>query len=325
MTRERILSTPGDERAADPLVVRRSFRAGALRTAAASGAVVFALAAAPFLGPAIPLGLPGTWAAAAQAFPALDRAAVDVRVGPPKGTLVVAGGGTLGPEIWARFVELAGGPDAVIVVIPTASAEDSFPDEWEILQALRGAGAERITLLHTRDRATADSDAFTAPLRKATGVWIPGGRQHRLAQAYLHTSVHAELVALLERGGVVGGTSAGASIQASFLVRGDPESNTVVVSAEFMEGFGFLEGAAVDQHLLARNREDDLWEVLRIRPDLLGIGLDEGTAIVVSRDRAEVIGRSQAIFYDATTPRRRTETLRSGGVFDLGRRERLVQ
>ncbi|TVR62950.1 MAG: peptidase S51 [Gemmatimonadales bacterium] len=241
-------------------------------------------------------------------------------IGPASGSLIVAGGGTLGPEIWARFVELAGGPEARIVVIPTAGADDHFDDGWSGLEPLRRAGAVNVSVLHTRDRVIANDSAFTAPLEEATGVWFPGGRQWRLVDAYLGTRVHEQLFGILDRGGVVGGTSAGASIQASFLVRGDPETNQVLLSPDYEEGFGFLSHSAVDQHLLARGREEDLWELLALRPDLLGIGIDEGTALVIQGDRAEVIGVSQALFYDPNGPIRRARSLQSGAIFDLGRR-----
>jgi hypothetical protein len=91
---------------------------------------------------------------------------------------------------------------------------------------------------------------FAAVLRTATGVWLPGGRQWRLTDAYLDTRTHRELEALLERGGVIGGTSAGASVQASFMVRGAPEGNHIVIAPGRTRGFGFLRNAAVDQHLL---------------------------------------------------------------------------
>ncbi len=238
-------------------------------------------------------------------------------MGPANGTVLVAGGGRLGPEIWERFVELAGGPGARIVVIPTAGTEEDFPETWSGFIPLREAGVTNLQVLHTRDRTEADSDLFSAVLRDATGVWIPGGRQWRLVDSYLNTRVHEELRRLLDRGGVVGGTSAGASIQAEFLVRGDPASNQIIVAPNYEVGFGFLSGTAVDQHLLTRARENDLWEVLQLRPDLLGIGIDEGTALVVTGDRAEVIGSSQVYLYLPSDPVRTPRPLRPGAVVDL--------
>lgn len=217
--------------------------------------------------------------------------------GPESGALVIAGGGRLGPEVVGRFIELAGGPDAPIVVIPTAGGAESYGPEWEGLATLRSAGARDLTVLHTYDPREADSEAFVEPLRRARGVWFPGGRQWRLADAYLDTRTHRELTALLERGGVIGGSSAGASIMASYLVRGAPEGNHVMMSPGHERGLGFLPNTAIDQHLLARNRQDDLLQVLEVHPHLLGIGIDEGTAIVVQGDRFEVVGASKVAVY----------------------------
>jgi len=244
-------------------------------------------------------------------------------VGHPVGTVVIAGGGTLGPEIWTRFVELAGGSAASIVVIPTASEEDEFPEDWSILTSLKDAGATRVALLHTRDRDLANTDAFAAPLREATGVWIPGGRQHRLVDAYLDTQVHDELFRILDRGGVIGGSSAGASILASFLVRGDPATNQRVMSEDYLAGFGVLEGTAIDQHLLVRSRERDLWAVLERYPELLGIGIDEGTALVIEGDLAEVVGVSQVLMYSSNGIDSDPQTLVEGDRFHLSVREPL--
>jgi cyanophycinase len=230
---------------------------------------------------------------------------------------MVAGGGALGPEIWERFVERAGGPQARIIVIPTAGTEEEFPDDWSGLGALRGAGAAEVRILHTRDRAEADTPAFAEQIRWASGVWIPGGRQWRLVDSYLHTRVHDELWALLHRDGIIGGTSAGASIQADFLVRGDPASNQIMISEGYLEGFGFLTGTAIDQHLLARAREADLWEVLARSPGLIGIGVDEGTALLIEGDRGEVLGSSQVLFYASGDPLRNPVALGPGATVDL--------
>jgi cyanophycinase len=220
-------------------------------------------------------------------------------VGPSRGALVVAGGGRLGPEILTRFLELAGGPGAPIVVIPTASGEEEYGPGWNGLEVLRAAGATNLAVLHTYDPETADTEEFVRPLRAARGVWFPGGRQWRLADAYLNTRTHRELRALLARGGVIGGTSAGASIQGSYLVRGAPEGNHIVMAPGHEEGLGLLRGTAIDQHLLARGRQRDLLQVLDRYPALLGIGIDEGTAIVVQGDRFEVVGASRVAVYGA--------------------------
>lgn len=142
-------------------------------------------------------------------------------VGPARGTLMAVGGNLRDPAIVRRFIDHAGGPDAPIVVIPTAGEDAVYDERWLGLRQFRDAGARQLTMLHTRDRTVADSEAFVRPLRHARGVFFTGGRQWRLADAYLGTRTSRELEALLARGGVIGGTSAGATILGSFLVRGD--------------------------------------------------------------------------------------------------------
>ena len=216
--------------------------------------------------------------------------------GPDKGTLVIVGGNMQDPAIVKRFIDIAGGPDAPIVIIPTAGEGDEYDNYWSGLKLWRENGAKNLTVLHTRDRKVADSEVFVKPIRAARAVFFGGGRQWRLADSYLNTLTHKELTALLNRGGVIGGSSAGASILASFMVRGDTKSNEKMIG-DHTQGLGFLKNAAVDQHLLRRNRQFDMLEVIDKHPELLGIGLDEDTAIVVEGDQLDVIGKSYAVIY----------------------------
>lgn len=233
---------------------------------------------------------------------------------PPKGSLVIIGGGKIGDELVSRMIDLGGGKDAPWVVIPTAGEKETYEPSYAEGLSLMKAGVRNITVMHTRDRAVADSEAFVAPLRHARAVFFPGGRQWRLADAYLNTRTHRELKALLDRGGLIAGTSAGASIMASYLVRGDIRGNATMEAPGHEEGFGFLAPAAIDQHLLVRKRERDLMPVIDRRPDLLGIGIDESTAIVVKDQQFEVIGPSQVAIYEAG---RSFYLLAAGAKFDL--------
>ena len=153
-------------------------------------------------------------------------------------------------------------------------------------------------MLHTPDRAEADTESFVAPLRAARGVWFGGGRQWRLVDAYMGTRTQREIEAVLARGGVIGGGSAGATIQGSYLVRGAHEGNHIMMAPGYEEGFGYLRSVAIDQHLLTRQRQDDLVEVITKKPELLGLGIDEPSAIVVTGDRFEVIGKTVVGVYD---------------------------
>lgn len=220
-------------------------------------------------------------------------------IGPDKGALIIVGGGNVGPEIWAKFVALAGGPaNANIIIVTTADDDSSISKNLSVeKEALQKLGVQKIRFLHTRDPREANTEAFVAPLREATGIWFRGGRQWKLADAYLHTLTQKEFTGLLNRGGVIAGTSAGATIQGSFMVRGDTKGNTIMIG-DHTEGLDFIHKVTIDQHHLRRNRIFDLVDVIKIHPDLLGIGLDESTAIVVQKDTFQVIGNSYVAIYD---------------------------
>jgi len=242
--------------------------------------------------------------------------------GPTSGSLVVAGGNIKDLTIFERFVALAGGLDAAIVVVPTAAEGDINELPWDILAEFREIGADNLTVLHTRDPAEADTDAFVEPLRNARGVWFIGGRQWRIADSYLGTRTEQEFRNVLERGGVIGGSSAGATIQGSYLARGDSNTNTIMMG-DHEEGFAYIKNVAIDQHVLVRNRQFDLLEIIDAHPQLLGLGIDEDTAIVVKGDSFEVIGQGYVAIYDnnKTTGRDgRFYFLAPGDQFDMKER-----
>ena len=245
------------------------------------------------------------------------------QIGPKSGSLVIVGGNMQDDAIVKRFIDLAGGPDAPIVVIPTAGDDDTYDEYWSGVRQFRENGARRVFVMHTRDRKVADTDAFVKPIQSARGVFFTGGRQWRLADSYLKTKTQSELQKLLDRGGVIGGTSAGATILGSFLVRGDTKGNELMIG-DHVEGFGFLKNAAIDQHLLRRNRQFDLIDVVDKHPELLGIGIDENTAVVVRGDQFDVIGQSYVVIYDkkaVVPPAGRFYFLAPGDRFDLAKRE----
>jgi cyanophycinase len=222
--------------------------------------------------------------------------------GPAKGYLLITGGATEAPDI-KRFIEMAGGKNARIIMIPTASV--LVPTEIAKLQdqycGPKSPWAEaHCTILHTTDRAVADSEEFVAPLKSATGVWIVGGRHWRLTDAYLGTRTLTELFKLLDRGGVIGGGSAGATVQGSYMVRGssNPDDNTIMMAPGHETGFGFFTNVTIDQHVDARHREDDLAPVMKAHPELLGLGLDQGTSITVHGDLLTVNGPKRVAVWD---------------------------
>ncbi len=244
-------------------------------------------------------------------------------IGPARGSLVISGGGETTSHIRDRFIELAGGPDAPIVVVPTSGRNDDEYDEFcPCLRRFRDAGARNLTVLHTRDRNVANTDEFVEPLRRARGVWFMGGSHWLHTDAYLDTKVHEELFALLDRGGVIGGGSAGAHIQGEIMnVSRTPErefSERTLPREDWRRGFRLLKNVIIDVHVLVRNRQFDMIGVMKTHPDMLGIAIDENTAIVVQGDNFEVIGTSYAIIHDnqRELPPDGPETMRTvGGSF----------
>ena len=198
-------------------------------------------------------------------------------------------------------------------------------------------GFKNVTVLHTRDREEANSKAFITPIENAKGVWFSGGRQWRHADSYLNTKTHEAFNDLLQRGGVIAGSSAGATIQGSYLARGDTKANTIMMG-DHEEGLNFLTNVAIDQHLMARNRQFDLFEILDNRPELLGIGLDENTGIIVKGNTFTVMGESYVAMYDGTRWSAELDTiyqlpkgsrefyfLKEGDKYDLANRKVIVE
>jgi cyanophycinase len=230
------------------------------------------------------------------------------------GALLICGGGDLPEVIFDRFLEYAGGSQARLVVIPTArvKSEEVF-DSHKIYAEWRDRGVESVSVLHTLSQEEANSSAFVEPLREATGVWLTGGSQSRLASIYLGTAVERELYALLARGGVIGGTSAGAAIQSrTMIARGNPE-------AEVEVGFDLLPGSVIDQHFLTRNRKPRLARVVQENPGLVGLGVDEETALVIAGRRLQVLGESTVtiLFAESGTQPAQEIDLQAGVVTDL--------
>ena len=217
--------------------------------------------------------------------------------GPSNGTLIIIGGGEISESLNKKIMETSGGLQIPIVVIPTADGRDNYDENFGEAGLLRRMGATNVTVLHTNDRNVANSEEFVKPLLSAKLVWFSGGRQWKLVDAYKNTLTEKMLWKVLENGGTIGGSSAGATIQGSFLVRGDTKNNQIMMG-DHQDGFGFLTNVAIDQHVLARNRQFDMFEILRNHPGLLGIGIYEATAIIVKGDIFEVVGKSYVVVYD---------------------------
>jgi cyanophycinase len=257
-------------------------------------------------------------------FPAAKAAVPDV----PQGSLVIVGGGGVSPAILRKFIDLAGGPDAPIVLLPTAQP-DPIPPRYGEAIMLERAGAKNVHILPKLDLKDVEDPKNLDLLRQAKGIWFGGGRQWRFVDAYEGTKAEPLFHDVLRRGGVIGGSSAGASIQAEYLARGSPLNNTDMMCEGYERGLGFLPGVAVDQHFSARRRFADMTALMKTYPQLLGIGIDESTALVVQGHIGEVMGRGKVHFYDRRIPLTKDgpdyEAVEAGGRYDLKARKVLPE
>ena len=251
--------------------------------------------------------------------------AAQTKVGPQKGTVIVVGGGSMGPEIYSEFIKAAGGPNALIIVVPTAGGDSVYGQDAPGTRGWKNAGAKNVYVYHTTNRKLADSDSFVAVLKKAGGVWFEGGRQFHLVDSYGNTKSEAAFNEVLARGGVIGGSSAGASILGDFMVRGAPSNNNFIMDYPgYEKAFAYLRGTGIDQHVVARERLPDIADSLMHKyPNTLFISEDEGTAWLVHGDTATIIGRNKAFVYNGkekTDEGKPFTTLYPGDKFNLATR-----
>lgn len=225
---------------------------------------------------------------------------------PAGGHLVLVGGGSRPAAVDARIVELAGGADATLLVVPVAHPDPGAAGP-ALVAELIAAGAGRVEVL---DLEVPDADRWENHRRvdQASGIFLSGGDQAELAVALRGTELLERIRRLHRRGGVVAGTSAGATALGDLMILGpaepnqDPDRAVAAIRAGSLAiepGLDLLSGVIVDQHFLARRRHNRLLTAVLENPGRLGIGIDEATAIVVGpRGRFEVLGEGQVIVYD---------------------------
>lgn len=214
-----------------------------------------------------------------------------------KGKLIIIGGGTIPDSLFTFFANYIGGKDQPIVYIPTATDDEAFIQKKEHLIKFTSRGFTNLYTIHTRNKKEADDPKNIALMRSAKGLFFGGGDQDLIAAAYGGTQLYDEFIALLNRGGVIMGTSAGATIMGSLLVGGDARNDLTKINS-FKPAFSFMTNTAIDQHVLARNRQFDLIPVIQQYPSTLGVGLDESTAMIVEAGKFKIWGLSYAMIYD---------------------------
>ena len=223
-----------------------------------------------------------------------------------KGHLLIIGGVQI-PEIEKKFVELAGGPDARIIIIPNAGSEPKLNSEIE-QKTFNSLGAKADYILFTRE--TADDEANLKKMEWANAVFFTGGDQSDLTRDMLGTKLLQKVFEIYNNGGTVGGTSAGAAVMSEVMITGnelinkDSSKSFVTIekgNVETKKGFGFLKTVIIDQHFLKRKRHNRTISALIEHPNLLGVAIDESTSIIVNPDDTfEVFGNNQVLVYDPT-------------------------
>jgi cyanophycinase len=234
----------------------------------------------------------------------------------PKGHLFIIGGGERDEPLMRRFIALAKSYDTGKIIVFTMAT--SVPDEVRkaTLAEYERYGIKDVAIYHLSREEALKPDAAKI-LDGAGGVFFTGGDQARLTAALLGTPVLARIREVYEKGGIIGGTSAGAAVQSEFMITGDEkrtnnqEGSWEVILADDVlhaEGFGFVKDAVIDQHFVTRRRHNRLIAVVLQNPTLVGVGIEESTAVLVSEGgRYEVLGEGQVIIYDA----RRAKTAKS--------------
>lgn len=216
------------------------------------------------------------------------------------GHLVLIGGGDRAEKAMRKFVELAGGPEAPIVLIPTASEEPETHAEY-LRELTDWCGCEKVVMLPIKTREDAARPDFVEEVNQAGGIFFGGGDQSRITRALLGTPVGEAIVAAFKRGAAVGGTSAGTACQSALMITGEGDFDVVREGAVALDrGLGLFQGVIVDQHFLARRRENRLISAILEHPGLVGVGVDEDTAVWVKPGGTfEVVGERSVAVFDA--------------------------
>ncbi|MDI6849908.1 MAG: cyanophycinase [Candidatus Saccharicenans sp.] len=228
--------------------------------------------------------------------------------GRARGHLFIIGGGTRPEPMMKRFVEMASrAGSGRIVVLPMASAT---PDETgrSLVEEFKQLGAREV-VYYNFTRKEAENYSNARLLAESGGIFFSGGVQTRITEAILDTPIHNMIRELYQKGTVIGGTSAGAAALSELMITGDEvrkpeeghefetiESGNVIVA----RGLGLIRSAIIDQHFATRKRHNRLISIIAGHPEIVGLGIDEATAIIVNPDETfEVVGYRNVIVYDS--------------------------
>lgn len=214
-------------------------------------------------------------------------------------TLIIIGGKedrTTGAVILEEVARRVGGGKLVVSTVAMSNAPEELFEQYE--RAFRKLGVRHIYNLEIADRADATSDSKVRILDDATAVFFTGGDQMKITSQIGDTPIFRRINEIYEEGGLIAGTSAGAAVMSEtmLVVGGDSESHVIGESVRMAPGLGFIGGVVIDQHFMERGRVGRLMGAVAQNPKNLGIGIDEGTAIVVERGNGFYVLGAGAVY-----------------------------
>lgn len=238
--------------------------------------------------------------------------------------LVVIGGGSRPPDAMKKFVEWSGGAKANILVITWASGEPD-PSFAALKKDLTDAGSSNVEHASTRPLDAEKRGRFIAQLKAATGVFFSGGDQNRIMDVLADEELYSLVRSKYFAGTPFGGTSAGAAVMSDPMMTGDADLKILDgTKVGVRKGLGLIKDVIFDQHFLVRQRHNRLFGLIIVNPQMLGIGIDEDTAVMIEDNRKlTVAGKSQVMFVFAKDGKRPflLDFLRGGESFDLSKRK----
>ncbi|MEQ1825750.1 MAG: cyanophycinase [Pirellula sp.] len=208
-----------------------------------------------------------------------------------RGRLLLCGGGLIPPTVLGTFFRSGGGDQGNLVIIPTASPRSDLGDFSRHLALWNQYTWKSVSVVHVAHRDAASDATVLDPIRNASAVWLAGGDQRRLVERFQNTLALSELLNLLDRGGIVGGTSAGAAIASKVMIAGG------ITRPTLQEGWGILPDLIIDQHFSQRGRFERLARAVQQNRDQVGLGIDESTGILFEPQGVQVLGAGAVYAY----------------------------
>ena len=242
------------------------------------------------------------------------------------GTLVIVGGDSVPAEATERFVAAAGGTNANVALV-SFDGDESEEAENAFMNKLRAAGVKSVQRVEFSSRQEADDPKLTEILKTAGGVWLCGARPQRCVESCLGSVAEQLCRDVLRRGGVIGGTAAGGLMQGEVLLNASPVPTKRMLTDGYDRGFAFLPGVAITSCTQIGETPSELTQLQKEHPQVVGLGIEDATALIVHGYKMEVVGKNQVAVLDSspkeTTPH--SSVLQAGDLYDFRDRTRVAR